>query len=181
MAKSSVGGELQKIGQDFFVSLCGFITSLLTAVILWQIEVHFGFVLYGLMLSFIMPIGAFLSGLMGASGYYVSSRLFSYRPTYLLLLNIVIVSVATFFLIYYLSYVTTLVEGKYISEYITFTQYLNHAIRSISMVDSHGEATGELYAFGYFIALLQIVGFATGGFVVYFILRIKYDNPNLRK
>ena len=58
------------------------------------------------------------------------------------------------------------VEGKYVSDYIPFTQYLGIAIRSTSMKFRFG-STGELGGFGYIIALLQIGGFAAGGFAVY--------------
>ena len=161
----------RKSGEDLLVGLCGFITSLLTAVMLWWIEVQLGFAFYTWMFWFVIPGGALLSGFAGASGYYAGSWFFGHRPTRLLLLNIVIASVMTFFLIHYLSYNSLQVEGKYVSDYIPFTQYLDIVTKSTSM-DLRLRAakvgsTGELGGFGYLIALLQIGGFAAGGFAVY--------------
>jgi len=113
----------------------------------------------------------FWKGFAGASGYYAGARFFGLRPTGLLALNIVIASSVTFFLIHYLSYVSLQVEGKYVSDYIPFTQYLDIAIKSTSMEFRLRAAkvgsTGELGGLGYVIALLQIVGFATEGFAVF--------------
>ena len=56
------------------------------------------------------------------------------------------------------------IDGKRISDYVAFTQYLDIAIRSTSMRFRFGTSTRELGAFGYVVALLQVVGFAAGGF-----------------
>lgn len=124
---------MRKTGEDLLAGLCGFVTSLLTAVILWWVEVQFGFAFYTWMFWFVIPVGALLSGFAGASGYYAGSWAFGHRPTGLLLLNIVIASATTFFLIHYLSYVSLQVEGKYVSDYIPFTQYLDIAIDQVHL------------------------------------------------
>jgi len=131
------------------------------------------------MIFFILPIGALFSGLAGASGYYVGARLLNHRPTPLLCLNIVLASVGTFFALHYFSYVTLEVEGKNVSDYISFGTYLDTVIRSTSMRFSvRGRtisSTGELGGGGYEIALLQNLGFAAGGFAVYtFLVSIPY-------
>ena len=87
----------------------------------------------------------------------------------------VLASLATFFLVHYLSYATLRVEGKLVSDYIPFGRFLDAEIRSMSMevrlqTTSLG-ATGELGTFGYLIAVLQIGGFAAGGLMVYGYLR----------
>lgn len=142
-----------------------------TAVILWWVEARFGFALYTWMFWFVIPVGALLAGFAGASGYLAGSWFFGHRPTRLLLLNIVLASVATFFLIHYLSYSTLQIEGRQVSDYVPFIQYLDIAVRSTSMefrlrTVSVG-STGELGTFGYLVALLQVAGFAAGGFGVY--------------
>ena len=171
MSEPSLAASSKKSGQDLIVGLCGFVTSLVTAVILWWVEARFGFAFYSWTFWFVIPVGALLSGCAGASGYLAGSWFFGHRPTRLLLLNIVVASLATFILVHYLSYATLQVEGKEVSDYIPFWQYLDIAIRSTSMefrlrTVSVG-ATGELGSFGYLIALLQIGGFAAGGFAVY--------------
>lgn len=173
MTQPSLAGSSRKSGEDLLVGLCGFVTSLFTAVILWWVEAQFGFAFYTWMFWFVIPVGALLSGFAGASGYYAGSWFFGHRPTRLLLVNIVIVSLTAFFLIHYLSYITLQIEGKQVSDYIPFTRYLDIVTRSTSMEIRVTRAarkvgsTGELGGLGYIIALLQIAGFAAGGFAVY--------------
>ncbi len=171
MSQPSLNTSSNRTGIDLLVGLCGLTTSLVTAVILWWAEIRFGFAFYTWMFWFIVPAGALLSGLAGASGYYAGARIFNHRPTPLMLLNVLLASVGTFFTIYYLSYITLEVQGKAISDYVTFGQYLDIAIRSTSLVfrsrSTEIGATGELGGLGYGVAILQILGFAVGGLVLY--------------
>jgi len=172
MTEPGLAASSKRAGEDIVVGFCGFATSLLTALILWGIEARFGFALYTWTLWLVIPVGALLSGFAGATGYYAGSWFFGHRPTRLLLLNIVIASVGTFFTIHYLSYITLQIEGKQVSDYIPFWQYLDIAIKSTSMeFRFRGAAklgsTGELGSWGYATAALQVIGFAVGGFAVY--------------
>lgn len=166
-----ITADTKRTGEDFAVALCGFVTSLATAAILWFIEAHTGFALYTFTFWFVIPAGAILAGFAGASGYYAGAVYFGHRPTRLLLVNIVIASVVTFFLIHYLSYATLQIEGKRVSDYLSFSRYLDIVIRSTSMDFRLRAAeigsTGELGALGYVVACLQVLGFALGGFAVY--------------
>jgi hypothetical protein len=175
VTEPSLSTSSRRTGEDFLVAGCGFVTCLLTALILWWVEAKFGFALYTWMFWLVIPVGAILSGFAGASGYYAGSWFFGHRPTRLLLLNIVTASVATFFLIYYLSYITPQIDGKGVSDYVPFWRYIDIMLRSTSMeFRYHGAvklgSTGELGTFGYVVAVLQIIGSAVGGFVVYAVL-----------
>jgi hypothetical protein len=169
MTKSTLGLSSIQTSKNLLVGLCGFATSILTAFILWWVEVQFGFAFYTWMFWFVIPIGALLSGFAGASGYYFGSLYFGHRPTRRLLLNIIVASISTFFLVYYLSYITLKIEGKSVSDYISFIKYIDITVRSMEYRFRGSEvgSTGELGKFGYIVALLQIVGFAVGGFAVY--------------
>jgi hypothetical protein len=171
-AEPGLVASSRRAGEDLLVGSCGLITSLLTALILWAIETRFGFAFYSWTFWFVIPAGALLSGFAGASGYYAGSWFFGHRPTRLLLLNIVAASVATFFTIHYLSYITLQVDGRQVSDYVPFWRYLDISIRSTSMEFRYRGAvklgsTGELGSWGYAIAVLQVIGFAMGGFAVY--------------
>lgn len=174
MAHASNGTKASNIGAGLLVSLCGLATSLITAVILWWIEHTFGFAFYSWMFWFIIPIGALISGMAGASGYYIAAKIIGYRPTSFLLAAILIGSVATFFVIQFLSYITLEVNGKAVSDFVSFFQYLDITIQSMTMTFRHrasaGIETGELGMWGYGVTILQILGFAVGGFLVYSIL-----------
>jgi hypothetical protein len=167
-----LAGGSKRLIQDLLVAGCGLVASFVTALILWVVA-RFGFAFYTWMFWFVVPVGALLSGFAGASGYLGGAWFFGHRPTRLLMLNIVITSLLTFFLIHYLAYITTEIDGKNVSDYIPFSQYLNIAIRSTSMKSSYGGSTGELGSFGYVIAALQVIGFAVGGFTAYAYLAAK--------
>jgi hypothetical protein len=172
MTQPNTDTSYRKTVEDLLVGLCGFVTSLITAVILWWLERALGFAFYTWMFWFIIPVGAGLAGFAGASGYYAGARIFNHRPTPLLLLNIVVASVSTFFTIHYLSYVMLEIDGRVISDYLSFGQYLDIAVRSTSMAfrlrTVELGSTGELGGLGYGVAILQILGFAVGGLIVYF-------------
>jgi hypothetical protein len=169
------GAGAKSLAEDFLVAPFGLATNFLVALLLWWIETKFGFAFYSWTFWFVVPVGALFAGFAGASGYYVGSLLLGHRPTRLLLLNLVIGSVLTFLLIHYLAYMTLQIEGKKVSDYIPFSKYLDIAIRSTSMkiLGSKTESTGELGSFGYVIAVLQVIGFAVGGFCVYAYLAAK--------
>lgn len=162
---------------DIIVGLCGFITSLSTAALLWWSEVQFGFAFYTWMFWLVIPVGAILAGFAGATGYYAGAWVLGYRPSSRLLLNIVIASLTTFFLVHYFSYQTLTIGEKYVSDFLPFLQYLDMAIRSTSMDitvrAAKAASTGELGSLGYVVAFLQVAGFAAGGFVVYAYLASK--------
>src|ERR1700730_6465648 len=94
----AIRSDLATFGQDLLVAGFGAATSFLTAIILAAIEIKFGFSVYGFMFWFVVPGGAICSGFAAASGYYAGARYFNHRPTKVLLLNMVVISITTFFL-----------------------------------------------------------------------------------
>lgn len=167
-----------KVIADLLVSLFGFITSLATAVILWLIETHTGHAFYSLTLWHFIPIGAMLSGFAGSSGYFLGSWVFGHRPTKLLLINILLVSATTFFLVFYLPYRTLEINGNPIHSLISFPEYLDVAfrsasIRTIRLSGGTSSVATPLGWTGYIIALLQIIGFSIGGLLAYMKLASK--------
>jgi len=160
---------MKKFIQDILVSTCGLISSLITALILVFVELQFDFAIYSFTFWFIIPVGAFFSGFAAASGYYFGAKLFNHKPGGLLLLNMILISVGTFFVMNYLIYISLTIDGKQVSDYVHFSTYLDLSIRNISMrlVRSRSASTGALGSWGYVVAILQILGFAVGGFAVY--------------
>lgn len=170
-APRSIGPQANsRVVQDLVVSACGLVTSLLTAFVLAYIEARWGVSLYSWSLWFVIPIGAGIAGFGGATGYYFGAKLFGHRPTGLLLVNILLASIATYFFIHYMEYSWLAIDGVRISERVPFFQYLDIVIRSASMEFRLRGAmlgsTGVLGAFGYVVAFLQVLGFAVGGVIV---------------
>jgi len=119
----------------------------------------------------VIPAGAICSGIAAASGYYAGARYFNHRPTKVLLLNMVVISIATFFLIHYINYYFLVVDGRPARELVDFAQYLRIVLSHTSMRFrvARGPASGpvDLGSWGYVYAVLQIVGFAIGGVAIY--------------
>ena len=158
--------------RELAVTLCGLFTSLLTALVLWWVADSWELAVYTITAWVILPVGAAVSGFAGATGYLAGSRLLHHRPSRLMLLNIIIVSVFTFFAVHYLDYITLEIDGTPISAFLSFGQYMDISIRSTSIEFlrrgvSTGAETGELGNLGYGIAALQVLGFALGGLAVY--------------
>ena len=174
-AGTAIRSDLGSVAQDFLVAGLGATTSIITAAILAAVELRFDFSLYSWMFWFVIPAGAILCGFAAASGYYLGARLFNHRPTGILLLNMVAISVATFFLIHYLDYFFLEIEGKAVRDMVSFSQFLEIEISHTAVqfrlrTQALGGAV-ELGAWGYLYAGLQMLGFAVEGVAVYFHLK----------
>ncbi len=165
---------MKRTTEDLLVTAFGAATSLATAFLLWKVEDWFGFSFYTWMFWFIIPAGALISGFAAAAGYYWGARLFDHRPGRMLLANILLVSVGTFFVVHYLSYYNLEIDGAPLRERIPFLSYLNtvltHASMTFRIHAARVGSSGELGAWGYVFALLQILGFAGGGAGIYLYL-----------
>jgi hypothetical protein len=172
---AAIRSDIGSVAQDFLVAGLGAITSIITAVILAAIELRFDLSIYSWMVWFIIPVGAICCGFVAASGYYLGARLFNHRPTGILLLNMVAISIATFFLIHYLDYFFLEIDGKAVRDLISFSQFLDIEMSHTAVqfnVRAHpvGGAV-QLGTLGYLYALLQMLGFAFGGVGVYLYLK----------
>lgn len=167
----AIRSDISAVRQDLTVAAFGASTSFVTAIILAVIEIEFGFSIYSFMYWFVIPAGAICSGIAAASGYYAGAKYFNHRPTRVLLLNMVFISVTTFFLIHYMNYYSLVVDGRPVRELVDFAQYLNIVLShtAVRFRVARGPVSGpvELGSWGYLYAVLQIVGFAVGGVAVY--------------
>jgi hypothetical protein len=154
--------------KQVLVAVFGIASSLLTGIILALIEVYTGFAFYSWSFWFIIPVGAFLAGFGGASGYYAGAKLLQQKPAGGVLLNMVAASVSTFVLVYYIPYFMLEVEGHRVKDVISFWQYLDFAFTHTSLKLVRGSASsGELGSLGYVHAVLQLIGFSIGGVAVF--------------
>jgi|SRR5580698_8210165 hypothetical protein len=170
-AATAIRSDVSRVAQDFLVAGLGATTSVITAIILAAIDLRFNFSLYTWMFWFVIPAGAVCCGFVAASGYYLGARLFNHRPTRILLLNMVAISVASFFLIHYLNYFFMEIDGRAVRDFLPFSQYLDielshTAIQFRVRAQAIGGAV-QLGAWGYLYAVLQMSGFAVGGVSVY--------------
>lgn len=155
------------------VAACGLVTSLLTALLVTVTERLTGFDVFTFSLWFIIPAGAIGTGIAAASGYYFGSLYFHTRPNLLLLLQMVVVSGFTQLLIYYIQYATLILDdGRRVSDLIPFARYLDFALTTAHYrVGRAGQVdTGEVGQFGYWLAVIQFIGFLVGGLGAFGIL-----------
>ncbi len=157
-----------KTAKEVAVLLATGVTTLLTCIVLAFVDLTTGFSLYGFSLWFVVPVGALLSGFVAASGCYLAGRWLNYKPTGTLLIGVLALSALTFFLINYLDYYFTTVDGQHVREFISFIDYLGIALSNMSLC-VHGCVGGGigLGPLGYVAAGLQILGFFVGGASVY--------------
>lgn len=155
--------EFQK---DIGVTAAGAATSIATGLLLWLIEVFTGLSIYTFSACCVVPVGAMFAGALAASGYYVGARLLGRRPSPWLMLNMLVISVMTFFMIHIMTYVTIKLFGDPDPQFSSFFTYLGTVYRE-SETQIRGSNIGKLGAWGYLEMLLEIAGFAIGGIAVY--------------
>ena len=163
---------MDRLLRGILVTALGIGTTVLTAVGLVYLELRYDCAIYGFVYGFVLPFGALLSGMVAASGYWIGSRIFSYRPGRIALANMLAVSVANFFLIYWLKYTHLKVDGESIRDWMPFAAYLRFTLTHTALRDTHfpGDPI-NLGVAGYGFALLLMAGFALGGWFVYAITR----------
>jgi len=166
--------QMRNFGGHVGVALFGILSFALTVAVVTVIDRVTGFNLFSLSLWVIIPLGAMLTGAAAASGYYSGSLLFHTRPTWLLLVQVIIVAALAQIAIYYSEYSTFVLDnGIRVADRVGFFDYLD-----IRLTTTHlriGRAlidTGEVGSFGYLLTLIQFVGFILGGMGAYFFLKV---------
>jgi hypothetical protein len=151
------------------VTVLGMLTSAATALVLALLDVRVGLAVYSFMLWFVIPLGAVLCGFAGASGYFAGARLLQYKPTGRFVYHVIGVSVATYFLLYYLEYRFTVVDGQPLSQAVQFSTFLFWVLghQSYTIAPLHRLGSVSIGLLGYAVALFQVIGFAVGGLSVY--------------
>ena len=164
--------------EDMLVTGIGMASSAAVAYGSFYSEREFHFAPYTWMANFIIPIGAIGCGFVAAIGYWAGSRLFHHRPTRLLLLNIVLVSLGTFFSIHHLDYDHAFVGDRPLANVMSFPDYLVAVTTHMTYKTSSGSGEPtELGLLGWGVAALQVAGFCLGGFIVYgMLVAVPYCN-----
>ena len=159
--------------EDLLVTGAGTATSAGVAYGCFALEQRWHEAIYTWMADYVLPIGAVGCGFVAAVGYWIGSKLFNHRPTRLLLANIVLVSLGTFFAIYHLHYTHDTVDGVTADKLMSFPDYLLGVTSHMTYTTSGAgavEAPVEMGRWGWGISALQVLGFCLGGWLVYGIL-----------
>lgn len=148
------------------------LSCILTAILNVVIAHHTTLNLFTLRIWFIIPVGALIVGAAAASGALLAAWYLHIRPSWTqAFLSAVVVGVTTMALIYYIEYATLVIDGKYVSDYIGFSEYLDISItKSHTRFGRSQKDIGEIGELGYTIALLELVAFVVGALGVFAIL-----------
>ena len=151
------------------IILFSLVTALLTAVTNIFIDRTFSINVFSFWLWFVIPVGAVLVGVAGASGGFLACKYFKIIPSGSDATALVVVAALTMFMIYYLDFITlTLDSGAKVSEIVSFSEYMKIIATQTHMI--HGRSlrhdTGALGGLGYGLLALEFVGVLMGGAAV---------------
>ncbi len=169
VAKPRSKSAARRLIEDFLVTGCGLATSAGVAYGSYALAKRYDVAVYTWMGNYILPVGATLCGFVAAIGYWIGSRLFHHRPSRLLLLNIVLVSLTTYFSIHDLNYHHEYTRsGLPLEQVMSYPDYLVAVTENMTYKSSRsGDEGTTLGKWGWGVAALQITGFCLGGFLVY--------------
>jgi hypothetical protein len=171
---------MKKLLEHFGIALCGLATSILVAIADVALARMVSFDFFTFSLWVVVPVGAMLTGFAAASGYYFGSLYFHKRATATLLVQMVVIAGITQLLIYWMGYTTLVLEdGRRVADLVPFGQYLDIALTKAHYRIGRAQSdTGEVGSFGYWMAVIQFVGFLVGGLAIFMFLRAKAVCPN---
>jgi hypothetical protein len=121
------------------------------------------FTLMGFYLEYVIPLGAILVGLVAGSGYGIASWVTGCKISRGLLLSVIVLQVAVYFLAQYVEFTMLRVAlGGELK--VSFWQYFDFMTRSFCW-EENGQPGEPFGAWGYGMRALEIGGFALGGIV----------------
>jgi hypothetical protein len=156
------------------IILAGLLTTGLTLAVLYWMGANTDWNIMGWYAKGIIPIGALFVGVLAASGYGIAAKVFHTKIGGSLLVFIVLLLLAAYFLSHYMKYfhiVSVLEEkrGRHLS--IDFFRYYDVMTRSLSYGSRYSSADRTpLGAWGYGIRLLEVIGFVGGGVAIPMVL-----------
>jgi hypothetical protein len=150
------------------------ITCVLAAIANVVVARTIGINFFTMKVWFVIPVGAIAVGMIGAGGAILAARYFNVVPTILDAMFMVVIAAATMLLIYYLDYVTFVLEdGRRASDLIDFTSYVDLVLTKSHMRVGRGGQidTGEVGQFGYALAAIEFAGFLLGGAATFLFIK----------
>ena len=123
-----------KNGLHIQIVVFSLITSILTALANLLVENIVGINIFSFGLWFILPVGAVLIGMGGASGGFLACKYFNIMPSKIDALFLTAIAAFTMFLIYYLGYSTLVLDdGVLAKNVVDFYTYLDFIVTKSHM------------------------------------------------
>jgi hypothetical protein len=160
--------------------LIGLVSFVLTVALAAKIE------FFTMMLWAVVPIGAFVTGSLAASGYYFGMVKLNIRPSKTTAVIMLAVAAMVQTALYYTQYAMAVTEdGRSVREFIGFLPYINstltHAQYGLHLYGARVGSSPEVGVFGYVIAFLQFLALVAGGGIVFVLLADKPYCNDCRK
>jgi len=164
--------QILKSGKHLAVCLCGAIGLVLTISLIVLINQITGFNLFSFNLYAIVPIGGMIAGFAACSGYYFASIKFDLRPNRMVLSQMVLSAALAQLMIYYAEFrLMRFEDGTAVSTVMGFLDYVQAYLRSTHIYGGRGfRDLGALGGIGWFIAVIEYLGFLLGGLAAYLAL-----------
>ncbi len=161
--------------------VAGTVSFALTVALVLGVQRAIDLNLFSLMWWAVIPIGAFMTGLLAASGYYVAAIKFNVKPGRSVAVGMLAVAALVQVALYYSQYSMAVTEdGQAVSALVSFPRFvgwtLSHSKYGLIV---HGYRPGgpdgglEIGFLGYVVAVLQFLALVAGGVAVYAILAEK--------
>jgi hypothetical protein len=144
------------------VLLTGIVTSAATLLVLFTVAYHGGPDFMSWHIFYLVPIGALLVGTVAGSGYGLASVWTGFRVSHYLACAIFLLQICVYFAAVYVHFRTLHLVYRATGASVPFGVYFNHFATAYTWRSANGQ-TSPLGNVGYFIRLIEIVGFALGG------------------
>ena len=177
MPPGGVAADLRGLSVELLISVAGVATSGATVALDLVLQRGLDLELLSLTLVALLPAGAILGGMAGASGYYVAARATDSLPSRRMLLEMLAIALSTWFLAQWLAYaLLRFPNGAAVRDVLPFWDYfrLKTEHMRLAFENQNGTPIGrtrELGRWGYVQELLQVLGFLAGGLMMFLALR----------
>lgn len=171
MNQGTLKGDASHIGKEAIITLGGLLTTVAVVGANFAVESAASFDFLSLSFWLVIPAGAVLGGWGAASGYYFTARFTHTMPSRTMLFNMVAIAIGAWVAYRWLGYATlTFEDGTSVSDAVSFSEYYRITTEAMQLnIGTRGNmnaiTTGELGKLGYLRELLQVAGFASGGFI----------------
>jgi len=142
--------------------LLGAVTNFVMAILVGLFQKYSHISVVGFTFFFVFPVGAFLCGLIGGIGYRFGARILPYRPSSILLVFSLLISLLSYLCVFFVSYKLTLFRGEPLSTVVSFPDYVLLSLRNTRTYIQTFEI-GRAGSAGYLFGLIDLAGYLLGG------------------
>jgi hypothetical protein len=150
----------------------GLITSGLTLLGVWAVARSTEFDLMGWYANYVLPMGAFIVGLLAGSGYGLAAWLSNRRVGTALLWCVAGLQVVVYFAAQYIEFRHEVAGDPELAG-VSFLTYFDFYTQNAAWQDDDGSLGEPFGLWGYAFRLLEIGGFAVGGIIAPLIMRMQ--------